>query len=278
MGTMMDGHLLASTIRARVREGISSSGMTPGLAVVLVGDDPASHLYVRLKEKACADVGIRFERHQFSDTVPADEVRARIRTLGTRPDINGILVQLPLPVGFDADAIIAEIPPAKDVDGFHPHNLAALERGRATVTPGLARSVLALILTTGQPIAGARLAILANSETFCRPIEYLLRTHGAKVERYAPFQPGTHPASTIARADIIVSALGCGGCLDAAYVRPSTILIDVGIARLANGRTSGDFSRDAQAKSGWYTPVPGGVGPMTVATLLANVAEAARRH
>lgn len=276
MGQPIDGRVLAASIRTRITNDIKTSGLQPGLAVVLVGDDPASHLYVRLKEKACAEVGIRFEKTVFSSGASEQEVTACVRTYAARSDIHGILVQLPLPPQCNEDVIIAAIPSEKDVDGFHPENVARLERGQPLIVPGLAKVILALVNATGQPLDGATVALLANSSTFCRPIEALLHAKGARTTRYTPFQPGVHPASAVAAADIVVSALGCGGCIDASYVKPGAVLIDVGIAKDAQGKICGDFGADAQTKSEWYTPVPGGVGPMTVAMLLENVVEATK--
>lgn len=278
MGQPIDGKAIAAGIRARIQADIQRSGITPGLAIVLVGHDPASHLYVKLKAQACAEVGIRFEQHLFFATAAANDIERRVRELGQRGDVDGVLIQLPLPAPLDEDRMVAAIPPEKDVDGFHPANVARLLRGDPLIVPALGKAILGLIGATGVALAGRAVSVLANSETFCRPIEALLATNGAVVHRFAPFQPGLHRADDIARADIVITALGCGGCLDAAYVKPDAVLIDIGIAKDTDGKLRGDFSPEAQARSGWFTPLPGGVGPMTVAMLLENVLEAAKRR
>lgn len=275
MGKPIDGKAIAARIRARVHDRITDARLSPLLAAVLVGGDPASHLYVRLKGRACAEVGIRFEQHLFLDTTPASEIIACVRELAQRAEVDGILVQLPLPAPLDADAIIAEIPPEKDVDGFHPANVARLLRGDSHLVPPLGSAVLALLEATEQTLAGSTVALLANSETFCRPIEALLERRGMTVRRFAPFQPGAHAPSVVAAADTVISALGCGGVLDASYVRHGATLVDIGIATDASGIVRGDFAEDARTASAWYTPVPGGVGPVTVAMLLENVVNAA---
>lgn len=278
MGQPIDGKALATGIRAGIQAHIQRSGITPGLAIVLVGHDPASHLYVKLKAQACAEVGIRFEQHLFFATAAANDIERRIRELGQRGDVDGVLIQLPLPAPLDGDRMVAAIPTEKDVDGFHPANVARLLRGDPLIVPALGKAILGLISATGTVLAGHAVSVLANSETFCRPIEALLAASGAATSRFAPFQPGIHRADDIARADIVITALGCGGCIDATYVKPGAVLIDIGIAKDADGKLRGDFSPEAQARSGWFTPVPGGVGPMTVAMLLENVLEAAKRR
>lgn len=278
MGQPIDGKALAAGIRAGIQAHIQRSGITPGLAIVLVGHDPASHLYVKLKAQACAEVGIRFEQHLFFATTAANDIEQRVHELEQRGDIDGVLIQLPLPAPLDEDRMVAAIPPEKDVDGFHPANVARLLRGDPLIIPALGKAILGLIDATGTVLAGRAVSVLANSETFCRPIEALLATNGAVAHRFAPFQPGLHRADDVARADIVIAALGCGGCIDATYVKPGAVLIDIGIAKDADGKLRGDFSPEAQARSGWFTPVPGGVGPMTVAMLLENVLEATKRR
>lgn len=277
MGQPIDGKSIAAGIRTRLREDVAALGRTPGLAAVLVGDDPASALYVDLKSKACTEVGIHFELHRFAAATDTAMLRERIRALGKRDDVDGILVQLPLPPGVDTDAVIAVVPPTKDADGFHPVNLTRLQKGDPLVTSSLAKAVLACIDATGESLHGKRAVLVANSELVCRPIEWLLRNRGVDCLRCAPFQPAVHRPEHTSRADMLVSALGCGGCLGPEYVKDGAILIDIGIARGASGAVLGDFSPAARERSGWYTPVPGGVGPVTVAMLLENVVEAARR-
>lgn len=267
---LIDGKSLARQHHAELREKLSRQSRTPGLAILLVGQDPSSHLYVRLKEKACAEVGIHFEKLLF----PADEkmstILETIERLNQDPKIHGIVVQLPLPAHLDENRVIEAIDPNKDVDGFHPANLKKLRDGKAQIVPALTQSIVDLIESTGRPLAGRNAVIIANSQIFAEPIIYQLRQRGAQAEYI-----GSDPADPrSALADIVVIAIGRPHSLTRDMVTNDAILIDVGITETSAG-VQGDVDLQSFAETDcWVTPVPGGVGPMTVAHLLLNTYQA----
>lgn len=275
---LLDGRTLAAKIREEVKEEIEKTGIKPGLAVVLVGADPASHLYVSLKERACAEVGIKFEKHLFFAAEPEEKIIARIRELNARPEIHAILVQLPLPHPLDDDRVISAIDPRKDVDGFHPENLKLLAEGRPRIIPVVHRGILALIDLTGLDLRGTSALIFANSHIFANPLSTLLTAREMRVKIQIPNrdQPIPSPLSPI--PFIIVSALGRPHWLSCAQIPDSAIVIDVGTTHLEDGTLVGDIDASICAeKPGFLTPVPGGVGPMTVAMLLQNTLDLAKR-
>lgn len=264
---IIDGKKLALQIRQEIKKEISELGITPGLAVILVGADPASHLYVGLKEKAAAEIGIHFEKFLFFATEPEEKIIAKINELNARPDIHGILVQLPLPQGYDENKIVAAIDPKKDADGFHPENIKKLLAGEAEITPPVISGILKLIESTGIELINKKIAILANSEILAKPLAKILEGNEVKTI-IAPKTLTTQ----IADADIVITALGRAKIITADAIKSGAILIDVGTTRQEDGTTVGDIDFDSVAeKAGWTTPVPGGVGPMTVAELLQNV-------
>lgn len=274
----LDGRALAAHVRAQVKTEIQKAGITPGLAAILVGADPASHLYVGLKEKAAAEVGIHFEKYLFFATEPQEKIIAKIHELNQRRDIHAILVQLPLPSNFDENAVIRVVNHKKDVDGFHPANLAALAEGAPIIIPGVSAGIMALIESSGTPLQGKRTALLVNSATFALPVEYLLKKQGVFVEIIiAPADLET-VAPKLAKADIMITAIGRPQAVKNDMIKCGAIVIDVGTNRLPTGELVGDVDvTAANEKAGFVTPVPGGVGPMTVAMLLKNVLELARR-
>jgi len=271
---IIDGKKIATEIRAEIKKEIAKLGVKPGLAVILVGADPASHLYVNLKEKAAAEVGIHFEKYLFFATEPEEKIIKKIQELNDNHDIHGILVQLPLPSGYNENKIIAAINPKKDADGFHPNNIEKLLHDEPFIIPPVISGILKLIEATGEEIINKKIAILANSETFIRPLQKILEKDNRVVYAIAP-----EDAVSITRdADVIIVALGRPKFLTAEMIKPGVILIDVGTTRLEDSTTIGDIDfESASAKAGWITPVPGGVGPMTVAMLLKNVLELARK-
>lgn len=263
---LIDGRKLAEEIRSNLKTQISSLGFAPGLGVILVGNNPASHLYIKLKEQACAEVGIKFEKAMFPDNAPQEEINLTIQQFNNRSDIHGILVQFPLPKNFDTDKIISAIDPKKDVDGFHPENLEAIKSGKPNIIPGVALGILKLIESTDEPLKNKKAALLVNSETFALPIKYLLEKSGVEVETILNTQ-----YLILDTYDIIVIAIGRPKFLKADMVKDGAIIIDVG-TNILDGETVGDADFDSfKNKNGWITPVPGGVGPMTVAMLLQNV-------
>lgn len=275
MSRHIDGRAIAKAIRAELKERIAGLGFTPGLAVVLVGDDPASHLYVGLKEKACAEAGIAFHRAQLPADASQADVERAVRAYNDRDDIDGILVQLPLPSHLDEDAVIASMDPAKDADGFHPATVAALLHGAPTVVPGLPASVMRLLDATGEPLDGTRALVIANSDVFYAPLAHLLRGAGVGPTFLRPDDAGLADAAR--DADIVIVAVGRPGFVTSEMLKPGAVVIDIGTNRTPGG-TVGDCSGEVGETAAWCTPVPGGVGPMTVAMLLVNVVALAERR
>lgn len=260
----IDGRPLAAQLRAAVASRVAQLGFTPGLGVVLVGDDPASHLYVGLKEKACAEAGIAFRRVTLPADASQDAVLAAVEALNADDAIDAVLVQLPLPSPIDPDEVIAAMDPAKDVDGFHPESLRAYLAGDGPM-PILVEAISTLLDAGGAPAQGLS-CVLAKSPVFSAPLETMLERRGL---------PSTDDSRD---ADVVVTALGRPGSLGADQVKPGAVVIDVGTTRVGS-RTVGDA--DAEALDGVaaaLTPVPGGVGPMTVAMLLKKTLELAERR
>ena len=266
---LIDGKSLAATIRASVADDIRGSGTHPKLAVLLVGDDAASHTYVRLKEKAAQEVGIATEILKLPKDAPDAELLAYIEKWNADPSVTAILVQLPLPDGHDTDAVIRAIDPAKDADGFHPENIAALQAGTATIIPPLHEGILRLIGQTDVPPNRTQAVIIANSDVFADPLRQLLKTAGAFVQTFTPedLQP-----QVVREAGIIVVAVGKPRFLTRYLVKSGACVIDVGTNSLSDGTLVGDAdAENLKDLPGWITPVPGGVGRMTIAMLLKNV-------
>lgn len=268
---LLDGKKIAAEIRASVKTRLAKEKETRGLGVVLVGNDAPSHLYVGLKEKACKEVGIRFTRILLPATASETEIIATVEALNARDDIDAILVQLPLPAGINESAVIAAMDPNKDVDGFHPKNLELLETNQAPVLPVLIHAILKLLDASGEPLSGKQAVLFANSTVFAHPLSAALSWRGV----HSTITLGKHmanPAELVQEADIVVVALGKPKFLRAKDVRDGTILIDVGTNTLADGAYVGDIdAAGSEKKPGWITPVPGGVGPVTVAMILENV-------
>ncbi len=266
----INGTALAKTIRVSVKEAVLASGKHPALATILVGDNPSSQIYLRLKERACNEVGIRFERRDFPDTATETELLAHIRRLNTRPDIHGILVQLPFPDGLNPDPVIAAMDPKKDVDGFHPVNLAAIDAGCARTLPVLVKTVLALLEQTQVPIAGTTILLLSKSDVFTRPFRNVLTKLGATV-----IHAESPDMQQMLKADILITALGRPHSITGEMVKDGATIIDIGITPTEYGVQGDVDEKSVAGKAAWLTPVPGGVGPVTVAMLLENVALAA---
>jgi methylenetetrahydrofolate dehydrogenase (NADP+) / methenyltetrahydrofolate cyclohydrolase len=266
---LIDGKALAVAICEELKQEIKRAEIQPKLAVLLVGDDPASQLYVSMKEKKAAEVGIATDIKRLPADVSDLELIRHIRAWNEDVSVHGILVQVPLPDGHDTDAIIEAIDPLKDVDGFHQANLTALYDGRAHILSPVHEGVLRLIAQTGINMNGAKAVILANSIIFSKPLEYLLKKAGCFVQTFTPeeLEPNVCKA-----ADIIVVAIGRPNFLDNTHVKTGAVVIDVGTNKQADGKTVGDVNAEALKNiNGWLTPVPGGVGPMTIALLLKNV-------
>ncbi|MFY8060152.1 MAG: bifunctional methylenetetrahydrofolate dehydrogenase/methenyltetrahydrofolate cyclohydrolase FolD [Arenimonas sp.] len=276
---VLDGKRIADTLlddlaeRVRVRVGAGKS--RPGLAVVLVGSDPASSVYVRNKRRACERVGI----HAYDYDLPAEttdaELIALIDRLNADPKIHGILVQLPLPNGRDGTWLIDRIDPNKDVDGFHPMNVGRLALRQFGLRPCTPRGITTLLAYTDQPVRGRNAVIVGVSNHVGRPMGLELLIAGCTVTSCHKFTPKEVLEAHVRQADILVVAVGKPAMIPGEWVKPGAVVIDVGINRLDDGRLCGDVEYAAAAeRASWITPVPGGVGPMTVATLMQNTLEA----
>lgn len=275
---IIDGKAIAAKIRAEVKERVEEyrlrTGRVPGLAVVLVGDNPASQVYVRTKERACKEVGIRSVRHDLPADIGSERLLRLIERLANDPAIHGILVQLPLPQGLDPTPILHAVSPAKDVDGFHPYNLGRLTEGGTGMIPCTAAGVLALIESTGIDIAGKHAVVIGRSTIVGKPTALLLLHRHATVT--ICHSRTVDLAEQVRRADIVVAAVGKPGLVRGDWIKPGAVVIDVGINRLPDGTLKGDVAfEEASQVAGFITPVPGGVGPMTVAMLLQNTLQAA---
>ena len=276
---LIDGNALSRQLRAEVARraaALIARGVTPGLAVILVGDDPASAVYVRNKVKACAECGIRSVQQSLPATLPQAELLARIAALNADPTIHGILVQMPLPPQLDAHAVIAAIDPAKDVDGFSTASAGELMCGLPGLRPATPAGCMKLIESTGIALRGKHAVVVGRSNTVGKPMALLLLQAHATVTVCHSATPdlGRHTR----QADVVVVAVGRRGTLRAEMVQPGAVVIDVGINRDAQGKLCGDVDFDGVSQvAGAITPVPGGVGPMTITMLLANTLDAAER-
>lgn len=266
---LINGRLLAESIREEVTKEVAALPTPPGLGVLLVGDDAASHLYVNLKEKAAQEAGIRTDIRRVPATVTDDELEAIIRAWNADVTVNGILVQLPLPPGHDADRLVAAIDPKKDADGFHPESVRRLLAGEGMIVPPVHEAALRLIAATGLDPRGKSATILANSEIFAAPLRHLLQRAGFVT---ALMDPEQLKGDVLRDSDVIITALGRAGFVGPDIVKTGVVIIDIGTTKDETGATRGDADAQALAATeGWLTPVPGGVGPMTVALLLKNV-------
>jgi methylenetetrahydrofolate dehydrogenase (NADP+)/methenyltetrahydrofolate cyclohydrolase len=274
---LIDGKSLAAQVRASLREKVAALAARrtrPGLAAILVGDDPASQVYVRNKTRACEETGIRSEQHHLPADAPEKALLERIRGLNADPAVHGILVQLPLPKQIDAERVLAAVSPAKDVDGFHAQNLGALVQGRPGFVPGTPAGILRLLEHARVPLAGSRAVIVGRSTIVGKPLALLLLQKDATVT--ICHSKTKDLAATTRQADILVVAVGRARLVTADMVKPGACVIDVGVNRLADNKIAGDVDFGAVKEvAGAITPVPGGVGPMTVAMLLVNTVLAA---
>ncbi len=268
---VIDGAALAEEIRLGVRKEIVSKKLHPQLAVILVGEDAPSHLYVKLKEKASHEVGIVVHKYLVDGHTGTKALLEVIDFLNKDKETDAILVQLPLPPHLNEDEIIAAIDPAKDADGFHPANVKKLLSGKPYTVPGLAAGILKLIEDTKENLAGKSALILANSEVFATPLSKVLEGVGIKAKFLKPDAAGL--AEHTRKADILVVAIGRANFIKGDMIKPGAIIIDVGTNKV-HGATVGDVDAESVNEiAGFITPVPGGVGPMTVAMLLKTVVE-----
>jgi methylenetetrahydrofolate dehydrogenase (NADP+) / methenyltetrahydrofolate cyclohydrolase len=270
MTEILNGVVLANNIKRKTKTRIAKLKNPPGLAVILVGENPASTLYVRLKEEAAKDVGIYVEKIPYPADTQDQEIISKIEELNGRQDIHGILVQLPLP-NHDTDAIIGAIHPTKDVDGFHPENRKALLANAPVLVPPVALAIMRLIQATRRSLAKRTAVIIGNSEVFAEPLIELLREAGVPAALVTR-DTSALPAVTRA-ADIVIVAVGEAAFLKPDMVKEAAIVIDVGTNKV-NGKTVGDADPALEGHVGFLSKVPGGVGPLTVAYLLTNVMKA----
>ena len=274
---ILDGKSLAAQLRAAVKrqvEALAQRGIRPGLAVLLAGDNPASRVYVRNKVRACEETGVRSELYELPASVSEEALIDRLLALNDDPDVHGILVQLPLPKPVDAHRVLETVAPAKDVDGFHESNLGALLAGTPRMVPCTPAGVMRLLDHAGVPLAGAHAVVIGRSTIVGKPVSILLLQRDATV---TICHSKSRDLENLARsADILVAAVGRPKLVTARMVKPGACVIDVGVNRLSDGSLAGDVDFASVAEvAGWITPVPGGVGPMTIAMLLENCVRAA---
>ena len=291
MATLIDGKAIAAKVRAGVRDGVLAllgserGGEPPGLAVVLVGVDPASQIYVRNKTKAAGEVGIKVFDHTLPETTTQAELMALVGRLNEDPRVDGILVQMPLPAHLDAKRVMRAINPWKDVDGFHPHNMGLLALGDPRFVACTPAGVMVLLEEVGCKVAGADAVVIGRSTTVGRPMALLLTAADATVTLC--HSKTRDLAAVVGRADIVVAAIGRAELVKGAWIKPGAVVIDVGMNRpvagagagAGGGKLCGDVEfAEAEKRASAITPVPGGVGPMTIALLLQNTLTSARRR
>jgi len=275
--TVLDGKALGARIRGELKletARLAAEGITPGLAVVLVGDDPASQIYVRSKTSACAEAGIKTFDHRLPASTSDGELLGLVASLNTDPGVDGILIQLPLPAGIDARRVLFAVDPRKDVDGIHPENVGRLLMGEPRFVACTPFGVMKLIEEARLPLAGAHAVVVGRSNMVGKPMAALLLNADATVT--VCHSKTRDLAATVGRADLLVAAVGRPQMIRGDWVKPGAVVIDVGINRTAEGKLLGDVEyAAAAARAAAITPVPGGVGPMTIAMLLDNTVSSA---
>ena len=275
---IIDGKAVSKAVRERVAAEtaeLKKTGITPGLAVIIVGEDPASHVYVRNKEKACEEVGFYSEKFALPENTTQQELNALVQQLNARKDINGILCQLPLPKHLDDKEVINLINPIKDVDAFHPVNVGAVMIGDYNFLPCTPAGVMELIHSTGVDVCGKKAVVIGRSNIVGKPMAMLLLHENATVE--ITHSRTQNLSEITAGADILVAAIGRAKFVTADMVKEGAVVIDVGMNRDENGKLCGDVDFEGvKDKCSYITPVPGGVGPMTIAMLMQNTLTAAK--
>ena len=278
---ILDGKAIAAEIRAEIRgrvDALLAAGhRPPGLAVVLVGENPASQVYVRNKRAACAEVRFHSELYELAADTAESELLSLIDHLNANPGIDGILVQLPLPKHIDEEAVIERILPTKDVDGFHPYNVGRLALRMPVLRPCTPKGVMTLLARTGRPLEGLDAVIIGQSNIVGRPMA--LELLAARCTITVCHSRTKDLAEKVRGADVLVAAVGRPRFVPGDWVKEGALVIDVGINRTEDGKLVGDVDFASVAeRAAWITPVPGGVGPMTIASLLENTLQAAERH
>lgn len=278
---ILDGKSISADIRAGIKVKVDamldSGGRRPGLAVVLVGSDAASSVYVRNKRKACAEVGFHSELHKLSEETSEERLLDLIDSLNADEQIDGILVQLPLPDQIDEEAVIERILPTKDVDGFHPYNVGRLVLRMPVLRPCTPKGIMTMLERTGRPLSGLDAVIIGQSNIVGRPVA--LELLAARCTITVCHSRTKDLAEKARNADVLVAAVGRPQFVPGDWVKEGALVIDVGINRTDEGKLVGDVDFESVSKrAGWITPVPGGVGPMTIASLLENTLQAAELH
>ena len=275
MANIIDGKAVSAAVKEQVRDEIARDGIKAGLAVVIVGNDPASRVYVNNKKKACEFCGITSFEYALPEETSMKELLELIDTLNSDGKVNGILVQLPLPKQLDEKEVIARISPEKDVDAFHEQNVGKIMIGNYSFLPCTPSGCMDLIHSTGIEISGKECVVIGRSNIVGKPMAMLLLHENGTVT--ICHSRTKNLAEVCRRADILVAAVGKPNFVTADMVKEGAVVIDVGINRLDNGKLCGDVKFDeVSEKAGWITPVPGGVGPMTIATLMKNTLTAAK--
>ncbi len=280
MANLIDGKLISAQIRAELAEEtkalIAETGVTPGLAVIIVGDNPASQVYVRNKRRACEELGYYSEAYELPTETTQEELMALVRRLNGEEKIHGILVQLPLPKHLDEHEVLLAIDPKKDVDAFHPTNVGRIMIGDYDFLPCTPAGVMALLEKSGISPAGKEVVVVGRSNIVGKP-QAMLMLHANATVTICHSRTADLPA-VCRRADILVAAIGKADFFTADYVKEGAVVIDVGMNRRADGKLTGDVDfASVEPKASYITPVPGGVGPMTITMLMQNTLTAARR-
>lgn len=271
---LIDGKKIAAKIKKHVKKEIQESGITPGLVGILVGNDPASEIYVALKENACREVGIQFTLKRFSPNAEAILIANFIDETNKNPLVHAILLQLPLPHHLNPDELIAHIDPKKDVDGFHPENRARFAEDKSARKPVLVDAIFEILAETPVMFSKSHVVILANSSLFLEPLIIAFERENSIITGIAP-TPDKIPSYTN-DATILITALGRPNVINSEHIRENAVIIDIGITKMPDGSIAGDVDADSLSSiNGFITPVPGGVGPVTVACLLKATAKLA---
>lgn len=280
MAQLIDGKAIAAKVRAEIKTQVealkASHDVTPGLAVVRVGEDSASKIYVGAKQKAAAEVGFNSWEFHFPESTDLGTLLTKISDLNTDPTVHGVLVQLPLPKHLDADVVIEALRPAKDADGFHPMNAGLLSIGRVAPRPCTPHGIMRMFQEIGCELKGKRAVVVGRSNIVGKPMALMLLQQNATV---TICHRQSDLPEEVKRADVLVVAAGMPELVKGEWVKPGAVVIDVGMNRKPDGKLVGDVQfAEAAERASWITPVPGGVGPMTVAMLMQNTLEAARRY
>ena len=278
MAMIIDGKTIAAGIREEVRVEVDrlkrEKGITPALAVILVGDNPASRIYVKNKGKASSEAGIRSIEHILPQDAKEKEILSLISRLNNDPSVHGILVQLPLPAHIDEHSIVEAVSPQKDVDGFHPYNIGRLVTGRPTFEPCTPKGIMKLLDATGVPLSGKEAIVIGRSNIVGKPLAFMLLKRDSTVT--ICHSKTENLPEKIHSSDIVIAAIGKAGFVKGEWIKQGAVVIDVGINRTDKGLVGDVEFREAGKRASYITPVPGGVGPMTIAMLLSNTVEAVK--